>query len=84
MTVSLAPAHLPDRPEPYVDASRAAEFLAMSRKMLLSLARRGALPAHPVGDGVRKVWKFRLSELDSWMQSALSSASDQGRFTERK
>jgi excisionase family DNA binding protein len=70
--------------EPFVDAERAAEFLAMSRKTLLSLARKGYLPGHPVGQGVRKVWRFRLSELDSWMKTGVRSGSDQGRFQERK
>jgi excisionase family DNA binding protein len=70
--------------EPFVDAVRAAEFLAMSRKTLLALARKGYLPGHPVGQGVRKVWKFRLSELDSWMKTGVRSGSDQGRFQERK
>jgi predicted DNA-binding transcriptional regulator AlpA len=67
-------------PEPFVDAVRAAEFLAMSRKTLLALARKGYLPAHPIGQGVRKVWKFRLSELERWMQHEVNSGSDQGRF----
>jgi hypothetical protein len=70
--------------EPFVDAVRAAEFLAMPRKTLLSLARKGYLPGHPVGQGVRKVWKFRLSELERWMQREVNSDSDQGRFQERK
>ena len=70
--------------EPFVDAERAAEFLAMSRKTLLALARKGHLPGHPVGQGIRKVWKFRLSELDSWMKTGVRSGSDQGRFQERK
>jgi excisionase family DNA binding protein len=70
--------------EPFVDSERAAEFLAMSRKTLLALARKGYLPGHPVGQGARKVWKFRLSELDSWMKTGVRSGSDQGRFQERK
>lgn len=44
----------PNTFEPYVDSLRAAEFLAMSRKTLLELARKGRVPAHPVGQGVRK------------------------------
>jgi hypothetical protein len=70
--------------EPFVDADRAADFLAMSRKTLLALARKGYLPGHPVGQGVRKIWKFRLSELECWMQHEVNSGSDQGRFQERK
>lgn len=60
--------------EPYVDAQRASEFLAMTRKMLLQLARKGRIPAHPLGVGSRKTWKFRISELDRWMQSEVTSA----------
>lgn len=63
----------PNTFEPYVDSLRAAEFLAMSRKTLLELARKGRVPAHPVGQGVRKTWKFRISELDSWMRREVTS-----------
>jgi hypothetical protein len=71
--------------EPFVDAERAAGFLAMPRKTLLSMARHGKLPAHGLpGKGKRKIWKFRLSELDSWMKSEIISVSDQGRIQERK
>ncbi len=69
--------------EPFVSAERAAEFLAMSRKTILVLARKGYLPGHPVGQGVRKTWKFRLSELNSWMEKEVALSSHRGR-TERK
>jgi|SRR5271156_1995117 len=59
--------------EPFVDAQRAATFLAMRRKTLLNYARMGKLPGHPLGDGVRKTWRFRLSELEYWMQSEVNS-----------
>jgi hypothetical protein len=58
--------------EPYVDAGRASAFLAMPRKTLLDLARKGDLPGHPVGRGPRKTWKFRISELDQWMQTEVN------------
>jgi excisionase family DNA binding protein len=71
--------------EPFVDANRAAAFLAVSRKTLLALAREGRLPAHGiVGKGTRRIWKFRISELDHWMQTEVTSSSDQGRNRERK
>ena len=41
--------------EPFVDAERAAAFVAMPRKTLLDLARKGVAPGHPVGHGMRKV-----------------------------
>lgn len=71
--MSLTPASLPPF-EPYVDATRAAEFLSVTRKMLLDLARNGRIPAYPIGDGPRKNWKFRISELDQWLQTEVRSA----------
>jgi excisionase family DNA binding protein len=49
--------------EPFVDASKAAEYLSLNRRRILDLARSGKLPAHPIGDGARRIWRFRLSEL---------------------
>jgi hypothetical protein len=56
-------------PERFVDAHRAAEFLFLTPRRVLELARKGRIPAHPLGDGVRKVWRFRLSELSAAMCS---------------
>jgi hypothetical protein len=49
--------------EPFVDAARAADFLSLKPRRVLELARSGKLPAHPLGNGLRRVWRFRLSEL---------------------
>jgi excisionase family DNA binding protein len=49
--------------EPFVDAERAAQFLSVTPRYLLELARKGELPAHPLGNGSRRIWRFRLSEL---------------------
>ena len=49
--------------EPFVAAERAAEFLEMTRRRILEMARNGEIPGHPVGHGKRKTWRFRLSEL---------------------
>ena len=32
------------------------------------MARQGDVPAHPLGNGQRRVWRFLLSELDVWMR----------------
>jgi hypothetical protein len=50
-------------PERFVDADAAAEFLSLTRRRVLELARARKLPAHPIGDGARRVWRFRLSEI---------------------
>lgn len=70
--------------ESFVDAECAARFLAVTRKTLLHLARSGRVPAHGIGQGRKKMWRFRLSELEIWMQTEVTSGSDQGRSPERK
>jgi len=51
-------------PEPFVSAEKAADFLDISRRYLLALARKGIAGAYPLDPQARrKVWRFRLSEL---------------------
>jgi excisionase family DNA binding protein len=61
-------------PEYFVDAAEAAKFLNIHRRTALQMARDGILPAHPLGDGRRRLWRFLLSELDEWMRSRVNSA----------
>src|SRR3989442_7472391 len=49
--------------EPFVDADRSAEFLMITRRRVLEMARAGEIPAHAMGEGKRKMWRFRLPEL---------------------
>ena len=51
--------------EPFVDAVIVGDFLRLRPRRVLELARRGKIPAYPLGDGKRRVWRFRLSELAS-------------------
>lgn len=53
------------QPEPFVDAEQAGNFLQLHPRRVLQLARKGKLPGYPIGDGMRRVWRFRLSELAS-------------------
>jgi hypothetical protein len=53
----------PEPLERFVDAEEAAKFLSLNRRRILDLARAGKLPGHPLGDGARRMWRFRLSEL---------------------
>ena len=53
--------------EPFVDAAEAGHFLHLPRRRVLQLARQGILPAYPIGDGIRRIWRFRLSELSAAM-----------------
>jgi hypothetical protein len=58
--------------EPFVDAATAAGFLHVSRRRLLDLARAREIPAYPLGQGKRRVWRFRLSELARAMQARIN------------
>jgi predicted DNA-binding transcriptional regulator AlpA len=53
----------PETPERFVDADEAAKFLSLTRRRVLDLARARRLPGHPLGNGARRVWRFRLSEI---------------------
>jgi len=53
--------------EPLVDARRAAELLKVHPKTVKRLAQEGLLPGMKIG----RVWRFRESALDAWMNTQL-------------
>ena len=55
--------------EPFVGAKEASEFVRLHPLTVQRLAREGNLPGHPVGEGPRRRWRFRLSELGQWLES---------------
>jgi excisionase family DNA binding protein len=58
-------------PEPYITANHVAEYLSITRRQVLEMTRRGTLPGHPLGTGPsRKVWRYRLSEIDAVLAGA--------------
>jgi hypothetical protein len=61
--------------ESFVAADIAAKFLCISRRRLLEIARAGEIPAHPIGNGKRKTWRFRLSEI---ADAIVNEKSDRG------
>jgi hypothetical protein len=64
------------QPERFVDADAAAVFLSITRKYLLKLSRLSLVPAHPIGVGSRKQWRYRISELEKWALSQNMLVSD--------
>ncbi len=58
--------------EQYVSPEEAAEFLRITRLRVIRMARAGLLPAHPVGVGKRRAWRFKLSEIDRHMQGGIT------------
>jgi hypothetical protein len=57
-----------ETPEPYVDAEVAAKYLSIEKRVLMDRARSGQLPGHPLPGSKRRLWRFKLSELDASMQ----------------
>ncbi|MFI5095668.1 MAG: helix-turn-helix domain-containing protein [Candidatus Acidiferrales bacterium] len=70
--------------EPFVTPEEAARFLRISPVTVKKMAREGYLPAHPIGDGLRKRWRFLISELASHMTGRVHSESSSVRALRRK
>jgi hypothetical protein len=68
------PSHPFFHPERFVDSIEAAEFLGIHPKTLQKYSRSGLVPAHPFGEGTRKLWRYLLSELELWLRTRSSSA----------
>jgi hypothetical protein len=69
----------PQTLEGFVDADEAGKFLSLNPRRILELARARKLPGHPIGDGARRVWRFRLSEL-----AAAVSSTEKSWFSSRQ
>jgi hypothetical protein len=69
-------AHDTREPERFVDSVVAAKFLSIQPRLLLQLARAGKIPAYPLGDGQRRLWRFRLSDLAKAMEERIVRPKD--------
>ena len=56
--------------ETLLKTEQAARLLGIHPKTLQKLAREGKVPARRIGD----LWRFRASELDMWVRTAVSSS----------
>jgi hypothetical protein len=50
-------------------AVEAALVLQMDPRTLIRWARAGYVPAHPLGEGRRRMWRFFEHELLAWVES---------------
>ena len=57
--------------EPLLDSAEAAKLLQIHPKTLQKMARANSVPAHLICG----LWRFRASELDHWVRTAVSSKS---------
>lgn len=51
-----------------LDAVEAAKIVGMNSRTLVLWARRGYVPAHPLGEGKRRIWRFFENELLEWVE----------------
>jgi excisionase family DNA binding protein len=64
---------IPSSPSPrpfqrFLSPEQAAEFLGgLNARTVTRWAREGYLPAYPIGEGKRRLWRFLQSDLESWM-----------------
>ena len=62
------------QPERFVDPDTAAAFVGITRRTLLQKVRAGKIPGHALDRGAKKKeWRFKLSELDRYLCSAINS-----------
>jgi excisionase family DNA binding protein len=60
--------------ESFVTTNDVARFLGLSPRTILRMAREERIPAHPVSGSVRRTWRFKLSEVQSFFASQLQTA----------
>lgn len=54
--------------EPLLDSTEAAQLLRIHPKTLQRMARKGEIPAVQIG----KLWRFRVSALNDWLEKIAS------------
>ena len=74
----------PSECEAFVTAQEAAVFLRCSPITVKRLAREGKIPAHSITNGVRKRWRFLISELAATMKKGVSSDRSSGPLLNQK
>ncbi|MFB3880969.1 MAG: helix-turn-helix domain-containing protein [Armatimonadota bacterium] len=66
-------------PDPWVDVDQVAEHLGVARDTVYRWIEAKGLPAHRVG----RLWKFRLSEVDRWIETGGAAPESQARTRRR-
>ena len=55
--------------ENWIGIEEAANYLGVTKETVRNFLRKANIPAHKIG----KKWKFKISELDSWVKSGKSA-----------
>jgi predicted site-specific integrase-resolvase len=52
----------------FLNAEQAAQFLGgLNARTVTRWAREGYLPAYPIGEGKRRLWRYLRADLAAWM-----------------
>lgn len=70
--------------ELFVTADEAAVFLRCSPITVKRLAREGKIPGHCIQNGIRKRWRFLISELAATLKKEVSSDRSSTPLSHRK
>lgn len=70
--------------EYFVDACEIGRMLGIDHRTVQQMARDGVLPAYPLGEGIRKTWRFLPSEVHDWMQRRVNSDGHPCRSNRRR
>lgn len=62
-------------PEPWVSVDQVASHLGVAKDSVYRWIDQKSLPAHRVG----RLWKFRLSEVDSWIEAGGAGQDEESR-----
>jgi excisionase family DNA binding protein len=57
-----------------MDPREVAAYLHLDDKTITRWARDGYIPAHPLGQGKKRYWRFQKHELDAWLNSHTNGA----------
>lgn len=65
--------------ERFIDAEEASRFLGdLNSRTVVRWAREGYLPAYPIGEGRRRLWRFLETDLEAWMLARRSDGKGFG------
>jgi hypothetical protein len=70
--------------ERFITSEEAAAFLCCSPVTVKRLARQGKLPGHWLTNGIRKRWRFLISELAVAVKSEVSSERSSAPLSQKK
>jgi len=62
----------PPTVEPIWDTGQAARYLQVHPRTITRMAKRGEIPAIHLG----RLWRFRRTDLDTWLESRLCPGTD--------